>query len=115
MGDGDADRLELQCCRGYVFGKGQNTRGATQISELPEVDLLNTPVTNVVCERELGRFSNLAERTKLWNRFCTGRGLRYDMTLYKSEQKHIQKDTYKIMKLLLDRQKAWTEEQLQVK
>ena len=72
------------------------------------------PSNNLICERNLSKFSNLAERSaKCSNRCFKAKCIRDDITLYKAEQ---MKKVSLNLKTILDQcEYEWYKEQKKVK
>ena len=110
MCDAVAEGLRLQRGREYGFYNEDFTPRAAIISEMQDMDLELIPSNNLICERNLSKFSNLAEKSaKCSNRHFKAKCIRDDITLYKAEQL---KKVSNSLKTILDRcEYEWYKEQ----
>ena len=110
MCDAVAEGLRLQRGREYGFYNEDFTPRAAIISEMQDIDLELIPSNNLICERNLSKFSNLAEKSaKCSNRHFKAKCIRNDITLYKVEQL---KKVSNSLKTILDRSEyEWYKEQ----
>ena len=113
MCDAVAEGLRLQRGREYGFYNEDFTPRAAIISEIQDMDLELIPSNNLICERNLSKFSNLAERSaKCSNRHFKAKCIRDDITLYKVEQ---MKKVSNSLKTILDQcEYEWYKEQKKV-
>ena len=82
-----AEGLRLQRGREYGFYNEDFTSMAAIITEILDIDLELIPSNNLICERNLSKFSQLAENSaKYSNHHFKGKGIRDDITLYKANQ-----------------------------
>ena len=100
-----ADGIKLQCGREYGFS-GSDVR-ATQLDKLPPTELSGLLTNNLDTERDLSKFSRLSEVAKFRNNKFSAKGIRNDMTFYKSGKGEVQNITRKIRKVLEDRENEW--------
>ena len=99
MCDAVAEGLRLQRGREYGFYNEDFTPRAANINEIEDMDLELIPSNNLICERNLSKFSTLAEKSaKCSNRHFKAKCIRDDITLYKAEQ--IKKVTNSLKTLL---------------
>ena len=87
MCDAVAEGLRLQRGREYGFYNEDFTPRAANINEIEDMDLELIPSNNLICERNLSKFSTLAEKSaKCSNRHFKAKCIRDDIILYKAEQ-----------------------------
>ena len=110
MCDAVAEGLRLQRGREYGFYEENFTPIAAMVCELQDKELELIPSNNLICERNLSKFSNLAERSaKCSNRHFKAKCIRDDITLYKAEQ---MKKVSNSLKTILDQcEYDWYKEQ----
>ena len=104
-----AEGLKLQCGREYGFSSDEAR--ATQLHKLTESQLQGLPTNNLVTERDLSKFSRLAEVAKFRNKNFKAKGIRNDMTLYQSNKGEVQNLARKIRKVLQQREIEWNDNQ----
>ena len=114
MCDAVAEGLRLQRGREYGFYNEDFTPRAANINEIEDMDLELIPSNNLICERNLSKFSNLAEKSaKCSNRHFKGNSMRDDITLYKANQ---MKKVSNSLKTILDQcEYDWYTEQKKYK
>ena len=107
-----ASDLATQRGREYGFGSADASSRATVLHTLSEDDLQYLPTNNLDCERDLAIFDKLAGRSAACsNRKFKAKGMRDEMTLYKSESVNVDKATYYLSKVLDDRELQWVKQQ----
>ena len=114
MCDSVAEGLRLQRGREYGFYNEDFTPRAAIIPEIPDKHLELMPPNNLICERNLSTFSNLADRSaKCSNRHFKAKCIRDDITLYKANQ--MEKISNSLKTILDQREYDWNKEQKKVK
>ena len=101
--------IKLQCGREYVF-LCEDAR-ATELHKLTEGQLKGLPTNNLITERDLSKFSQLAEVAKYRNYQFKAKGIRNDMTLYKSNKGEVLSVARKLRKVLDSHEKEWNAKQ----
>ena len=73
--------------------------------------------TNIIAERDFGKFGHLAVVAKFRNKNFTTKGIRNDIVLLQSNQSHVHSITLKVSKALSSRESRWsaTQKELQRK
>ena len=84
-----AEGVKLLCGREYGFSEC-NPR-AIELHKLSSAELQGLPTNNLDAERDLSKFSRLSQVAKYRNSKFTAKGIRNDMTLYKSKQVEVQR------------------------
>ena len=98
----------------FILGFGDNTEKerATDISKLSLEERKDLPTNNLITERNLSVFDRRASKSaKCRNRKFTAKGIRNDMVLHKSKVIVVEKSSWKLTKLLSEREKNWNESQ----
>ena len=115
-----AKGVELQCSREYWDDIDEDKLRATSIKNLSSEERKNLPTENLVCERNLAAFGNLAaESAKHSNKKFTGKRIRDDLMFTKHEKECTKAfnpiPSRHVFKILDEMEKDWTEEQKTVK
>ena len=76
-----------------------------------ELRLTGLPTNNLDTERDFLKFSRLSEVARFRNRKCSAKGIRNDMTLFKSKKGEVQNVIRKVANVLNTREKQWNEKQ----
>jgi len=104
--------LAIQRGREYGFGMQDVAPRATTLNTIDADQLVGLPTNNLDCERDLAKFDQLAARSaSCSNRKFTAKGIRDQMTVYKSTQVNIERVTINLVKILDERERKWVEEQ----
>ena len=110
-----ADCIQLQCGKKYGFPALPDTElRASDLSKIPDDDLLDAPDNNLICERRLSIFSNRSVTAKFKTRVHIGELLRDNMVLCKSERKPLCSKASSIQKQLTDMNLSWCSGQKQL-
>ena len=104
-----ADGIQLQCGWEYGFAKPDQTPRATDLNILSPAELQGLPTNNLDAERDLAKFSNLAQVAKFRNKNFQAKGICTDMVLYKSNQGVVDSIIKSINKTLVTRESHWTQ------
>jgi len=104
-----AEGIKLQCGREYGFS--ESDARATELHKLSVEQLQGLPTNNLDAERDLSRFSRLAQVANYRNNKFTAKGIKDDMTLFKSNKGEIENISRKVTKILKSREKKWNESQ----
>lgn len=107
-----AEGIKLQCGREYGFSDKEAR--ATQLDKLTPDELRGLPTNNLDTERDLSKFSRLAEVAKFRNNKFKGKGIRNDMTLFQSKIGKVQTIARRVTKVLENREKVWNDNQKQL-
>ena len=91
---------KLQCGREYGFVDDSQLPKATQLNKLTEDKLFGLSTKNLSTERDFSKFSHLSEVRKFRNYRFQAKGIRNDMTLYKSKTGLVQSITKQIKNVL---------------
>ena len=102
-----AEGLKIQRGREYGFSDEVNTNPrATVVSDIDDDELYLIPSNNLICERELSKFSNVAAKSaRSSNRNFQAKSIRDDMALYKS--RNVEKVNQDLRKILDEREIQW--------
>ena len=86
--------VKLKCGREYGFADDSQLPNATQLEKLTEDELFGLPINNLSTERDFSKFSHLS------NYRFQAKGIRNDMTLYKSKAGLVQNITEQVKNVL---------------
>ena len=87
-------RVKLKCGREHGFADDSQLPRATQLEKLTEDELFGLPIHNLSTERDFSKFSHLS------NYRFQAKGIRNDMTLYKSKTGLVQNITEQVKNVL---------------
>ena len=103
--------VKLQCGREYEFAVDSQLLRATQLDKLIEDELFGLPTNNLSIERDLSKFSRLSEVAKFRNYRFQAKGIRNDMTVYKSKTGLVQNIAKQVKNVLQARNTKWNAQQ----
>ena len=91
---------KLQCGREYGFSDDSQLLTATQLDKLTQDELLGLPTNNLSTERDFPKFSRLSEVAKFRDYRGQAKGIKNDMTPYKSKRGLFQNIAKQVKKVL---------------
>ncbi|CAK8673115.1 unnamed protein product [Clavelina lepadiformis] len=100
--------LKMQCGREYWEDETENSERSTRIHALTEEMRVNLPTENLLAERYLARFGNLAGHS---NRYFKAKRIKDDLMFAKDAPIDSELASCKVMKKLDEMEITWTETQ----
>ena len=102
---------KLQCGREYGFSDDSQLLTATQLDKLTQYELLVLPTNNLSTEKNFPKFSRLSEVAKFRDYRGQAKGIKNDMTPYKSKRGLFQNIAKQVKKVLPARETKWNAQQ----